>query len=112
MMGDQALYHEGWMLNAVHKRPKWELTRQGDQRIRRRRPFKFELYDVRNDWRPNADVAAQNPTKVKEMNDLMFGEFSKYAGAARSTRPSPPVSWRRGRTSRAAETCSRLWASR
>ena len=40
--------------------------------------FKFELYDVRHDWTQYTDVAAQNPAKVQEMTDLMFGEFAKY----------------------------------
>jgi len=40
--------------------------------------FKFELYDVRHDWRQYTDVAAANPGKVRELTDLMFGEFAKY----------------------------------
>jgi len=40
--------------------------------------FKFELYDVRHDWTQYTDVAAQNPGKVREMTNLMFGEFAKY----------------------------------
>jgi arylsulfatase len=40
--------------------------------------FKFELYDVRHDWTQYTDVAAANAGKVREMTDLMFGEFAKY----------------------------------
>ena len=40
--------------------------------------YKYELYDLSNDWTQYTDVAAQNPEKVKEMTDLMFGEFAKY----------------------------------
>ena len=38
----------------------------------------MELYDVQHDWTQYSDVAAANPDKVKEMTDLMFGEFAKY----------------------------------
>jgi hypothetical protein len=38
----------------------------------------MELYDVRHDWTQYTDVAAANPNKVREMTDLMFGEFAKY----------------------------------
>jgi hypothetical protein len=37
--------------------------------------YKMELYDVRHDW---TQSAAANPDKVREMTDLMFGEFAKY----------------------------------
>src|SRR5258708_39338470 len=38
----------------------------------------MELYDVQHDWTQYTDVAADNPTRVQEMKDLMFGEFAKY----------------------------------
>ena len=31
-----------------------------------------------HDWTQNTDVSAENPEKVREMTDLMFGEFAKY----------------------------------
>ena len=42
--------------------------------------FQILVYDVRKDkdWTQYTDVAAQNPDKVREMTDLMFGEFAKY----------------------------------
>jgi hypothetical protein len=40
--------------------------------------YKMELYDIRHDWTQYTDVAAANPNKVREMTDLMFGEFAKY----------------------------------
>ena len=40
--------------------------------------FKFEFYDLWNDWTQYTDVASKNPVRVQEMRDLMFGEFAKY----------------------------------
>lgn len=40
--------------------------------------YKMELCDVRNDWTQYADVAAANPNEVRQMTDLMFGEFATY----------------------------------
>ncbi|MGD0587088.1 MAG: arylsulfatase, partial [Oryzomonas sp.] len=61
--------------------------------------FKFEFYDVRHDWTQYADVAAQNPAKVREMHDLMFAEFNKYqvfpldaSVATRMVTPRPSMS--------------------
>jgi arylsulfatase len=76
MMGVQGLYNDGWMLSAVPLRAPWELLGKAVQDPAT--AYKFELYDVRHDWTQNNDVAAQNPKKVREMTEQMFGEFAKY----------------------------------
>jgi arylsulfatase len=77
MFGVQGLYNDGWMLSAVPSRPPWDLG-YGKVMLDPATAFKFELYDVRHDWTQYTDVAAANPARVREMTDLMFGEFSKY----------------------------------
>lgn len=66
------------MLSAVPKRAPWDVL--GKTILDPATAFKFELYDVRKDkdWTQYTDVAAQNPDKVREMTDQMFGEFAKY----------------------------------
>lgn len=76
MMGLQGLYDDGWMLSAVPTRPPWQLVGKAIQDPAS--AYKFELYDVAQDWTQYTDVAAANPAKVQEMKDLMFGEFGKY----------------------------------
>jgi arylsulfatase A-like enzyme len=76
MLGVQGLYNDGWMLSAVPLRPPWDLA--GKAILDPATAFKFELYDVQHDWTQYTDVAAANPTKVRELTDLMFGEFAKY----------------------------------
>ena len=76
MLGVQGLYNDGWMLSAVPIRPPWELLGKAIEDPAS--AYKFELYDVRHDWTQYTDVAAANPAKVREMTDLMFGEFAKY----------------------------------
>ncbi len=76
MLGVQGLYSNGWMLSAVPVRPPWDLL--GKTIMDPASAYKFELYDVRHDWTQYTDVAAANPDKVREMTDLMFGEFAKY----------------------------------
>ncbi len=76
MMGVQGLYNDGWMFSGVPKRAPWELVGKAIQDPAT--AYKFELYDARKDWTQFTDVAAQNPDKVKEMTDLMFGEFAKH----------------------------------
>ncbi len=76
MLGVQGLYDDGWMLSAVPKRPPWQLLGKAIENPAT--AYKFELYDVHKDWTQYDDVAAANPEKVREMTDLMFGEFAKY----------------------------------
>jgi arylsulfatase A-like enzyme len=76
MMGVQGLYDDGWMLSAVPIRAPWELA--GKAVDSPATAFKMELYNVERDWTQSKDVAAANPKKVREMTDLMFGEFAKY----------------------------------
>jgi arylsulfatase len=76
MMGVQGLYNDGWMLSAVPIRTPWNLAGKAIEDPAT--AFKMELYDVRHDWTQYTDVAAANPNKVREMRDLMFGEFAKY----------------------------------
>jgi arylsulfatase len=74
MLSVQGLYSESWMLSGVPIRAPWELAVKAiDDPVTQ---YKYELYDLSNDWTQNTDVAAQNPLKVKEMADLMFGQFA------------------------------------
>jgi arylsulfatase A-like enzyme len=97
MMGVQGLYNDGWMLSAVPIRPPWDLLSANV--LDPASAYKFELYDVRNDWTQYSDVAAQNPDKVREMTDLMFAQFAKYqvlpldaSVATRLVTPRPSIS--------------------
>ena len=40
--------------------------------------FPWELYDLRNDWAQSEDVAAKQPAKLKEMQNLFWAEAKKY----------------------------------
>lgn len=76
MMGVYGLYNDGWMLSAVPIRPPWQIV--GTAIENPATAYKMELYDILHDWTQYTDVAAANPDKVREMTDLMFGEFAKY----------------------------------
>ncbi|PPQ27865.1 arylsulfatase [Rhodopila globiformis] len=98
MMGVQGLYDNGWMLSAVPTRAPWDAG-LGNVVLDPASGFKFELYDLRHDWTQYTDVAAQNPRRMREMTDLMFGEFAKYqvlpldaSAVTRMVTPRPSLS--------------------
>jgi arylsulfatase A-like enzyme len=76
MMGVRGLYHDGWMLSAVPIRPPWELLGKAIEDPAN--AYQWELYDVTKDWTQYNDVAAANPAKLKEMQQLLWTELAKY----------------------------------
>jgi arylsulfatase len=76
MMGVRGLYHDGWMLSTVPKRPPWQIV--GAAILDPATAFEWELYDVGKDWTQHDNVAASNPAKLKEMQELLWVELAKY----------------------------------
>jgi len=77
MMGDHAIYHDGWIASTKVMRPPWVMDISagvGDDPSK----YPWELYDLRNDWTQSDDVAAKYPEKLKEMEKLFWKEAEKY----------------------------------
>jgi arylsulfatase A-like enzyme len=75
MMGDHAIYHDGWIASTKVMRAPWELAGAVSQNPA---GFKYELYDLTKDWTQFDDVAAKNPAKLKELESLFWTEANKY----------------------------------
>ncbi len=69
--GNRAIYHDGWLAGTVHRAP-WE--RQPRAMLEN---DKWELYNTAGDFSLANDLAANNPTKLKEMQDLFLAEAIK-----------------------------------
>jgi len=76
MMGEYALYHEGWMGTTKVTRVPWDTSGPTDPKPAD--DAKWELYDVAHDWTQNHDVSAANPDKLKELQDMFWAEAKKY----------------------------------
>ena len=76
MMGDHAIYHEGWIASTKVIRPPWEVF--GAANPDPLNNCTWELYDLSKDWTQDHDVAAQYPEKVKEMKEMFLKEAKKY----------------------------------
>jgi arylsulfatase len=75
MMGDHAIYHEGWMASTKVMRPPWVIAGGvGADPM----TYPWELYNLNEDYSQNTDVAAQYPGKLKEMEKLFLAEARKY----------------------------------
>jgi arylsulfatase len=76
MMADRAIYHDGWIASTKVVRPPWEVV--GPVNPDPASNVTWELYDVTKDWTQHDDVAAANPAKLKELQDLFWAEAEKY----------------------------------
>jgi arylsulfatase A-like enzyme len=71
MAGNRAIYHDGWYARTIHRAP-WE------QKPRRTlQEDIWELYYTPEDFSLVNDLAAQNPEKLKELQDLFMREAGK-----------------------------------
>ena len=71
MFGNRAIYHEGWVAATRHSIP-WLMGRNP--------PFsedRWELYNVAEDFSQANDLAAANPAKLKELQDLFLREATR-----------------------------------
>ncbi len=75
MMGDHALYHDGWIASTKVMRPPWDVMGKVSQDPA---GFPWELYDLGKDWTQFEDVAAKYPAKLKELQDLFWKEAARY----------------------------------
>ena len=72
MIGNRALYHDGWYAGTIHKAP-WE--------SQPRRPLAedvWELYNVNEDFSQSRDLAAKYPEKLEELKKKFMEEAVKY----------------------------------
>jgi arylsulfatase A-like enzyme len=66
--GNRAIYNDGWLAGTIHRAP-WEYTPRA-----KLTEDVWELYDTRSDFSLAHDLAAGNPEKLKEMQDLFLKE--------------------------------------
>jgi arylsulfatase len=107
MMGDHAIYHDGWIASTKVMRPPWDLAGAVSQDPA---SFPYELYDLTKDWTQFEDVAAKYPDKLKELQKLFWVEANKYqvlpldaSVATRLVAPRPSLSAGRTRFTWAGE---------
>ena len=75
MMGDHALYHDGWILSTKVMRPPWDISGGVGADPAK---YPYELYDLSKDWTQANDLAAKHPEKVKELQALFWQEAKKH----------------------------------
>ncbi len=100
MLGNRAIYKDGWMASTTPLRLPWvtiDFEPNPDE-------FKWELYNIDNDFSQANNLADKNPTKLKELQDAFVVEAKKYnvypldSSFARRVDPAIRPSLTRGRS--------------
>ena len=96
MMGQWALYHEGWLLSTQVNRAPWEAFGAANPDPLNNQVL--ELYDLTKDFSQSQNLADKYPDKVKEMKKIFIEEAKKYqvfpmdaSVAARIVAPRPNI---------------------
>jgi arylsulfatase A-like enzyme len=74
LIANRGIYHEGWYANTVPPVAPWILNAKMPEIA----DYKWELYNLDEDFSQNDDLAAKNPAKLKEMQALFQSEAAKY----------------------------------
>ena len=73
LLVNRGIYHDGWMASSRSFVP-WAPVRGEFDPLK----AKWELYNVNEDFTQSNDLAASNPAKVKELEEIFWKEAAKY----------------------------------
>ena len=76
MLGNRAIYHDGWIANTTPATIPWELSSAAPPDVMT--GYKWELYNVLEDPTQFNDLAAQMPEKLKQMQAIFYLEAKKH----------------------------------
>ena len=76
MMGNRAIYHDGWIATTTPPAGPWLMGMGKMPDVVN--GYKWELYNIAEDYSEYNDLAAKMPDKLREMQELFLVEASKY----------------------------------
>ncbi len=76
MLGNRAIYHDGWLACTTPATLPWELSTKPAPDVIT--GYTWELYNVAEDPTESKDLAAQMPEKLKQMQELFYTEAARH----------------------------------
>jgi len=77
MWGNRAIYHDGWIAATTPPAPPWLLgtAKLPEDLVN---GYKWELYNLKEDYSEYNDLAAKRPDKLRELQERFLVEATKY----------------------------------
>jgi arylsulfatase len=88
MFANRGIYHDGWYACTTPPVPPWLL---GTAKLPEINDYKWELYNIADDYSQNNDLAASNPDKLHELQALCLTEAARYEVCRWTTRSCPAL---------------------
>ena len=76
MFGNRAIYHDGWVATTTPPNAPWFMGLGKFPDVVN--GYNWELYNIADDYSENDDLAAKNPDKLRELQELFLVEAAKY----------------------------------
>jgi arylsulfatase A-like enzyme len=76
MFANRAIYHDGWIAATLPPQPPWLMGLAKMPEVLN--GYKWELYNIADDYSENNDLSAQYPDKLRELQELFMVEAEKY----------------------------------
>ena len=94
MVGNRAIYQDGWLAATTPPLPPWDLGLGKFPNVVN--GYTWELYNLAEDYSENNDLAAKMPDRLRDMKELFLVEATKYnvfpldnSFSARAATPRP-----------------------
>jgi arylsulfatase A-like enzyme len=76
MVGNRAIYQDGWLAATTPPQPPWDLGLGKFPNVVN--GYTWELYNIAEDYSENNDLAAKMPDRLRNMQELFLVEAQKY----------------------------------
>ena len=76
IFGNRAIYHNGWIATTTPPAPPWLMGKAEMPEVMN--GYKWELYNITDDYSESNDLAASQPDKLREMQELFLMQATKY----------------------------------
>jgi arylsulfatase len=76
IFGNRAIYHNGWIACTTPPAPPWLMGKAKFPDVVN--GYKWELYNIAEDYSESSDLAAKQPDKLREMQEIFLMEATKY----------------------------------
>jgi len=73
LLGNRAIYHDGWIANTTPKVPPWEMKGPEGSPL----DYHWELYHLEKDFSQAVNLAEQYPDKLEELRNLWWQEAER-----------------------------------